>query len=417
MANPNLSDDSVLPAPRRFLTPFASLMFRTYRMLWLTQVGAASAMWTEQVTRNWLTYQLTDSPLQLGLVNLMQAGPIGVLGLWGGVLTDRFDKRRLLQVIQIWNLTIYATMATIVLTGHLQLWHLYASSFAVAIGMSLDNPLRTSTIPSLVPQQRLINALSLNGVAINGTRLLLPTAVGILIATANPGWAYLSLVIIFVINLGLSVQLDFPPVQGKDSGRSMARQLGDGVRFAATNHDVLSVLLIAVGVQGIGFASRALIPVLAAERLHAGSTGYGFLLSADGAGAVIFGLILATVGLGRHKGIVVSAFAAANAIGIVCIGWMSVIYIAAIFSMTIGGTSTVFRSSSNSLLLGHTPPNMRGRVMSINGLNPGIAPISIAIMGAVAQATNVSIALTLIGGASLLLNGMVILFHRRALDL
>ena len=409
--------DDALPAPRNVLKPFASLMFPAYRLLWLTQVGAASALWTEQVARNWLTYQLTGSALQLGLVNLIQAVPIGVLVLWGGVLTDRFDKRRLLQIIQAWNLTIYAVMAAVVMSGNLQLWHLYASSFAVAIGTSMDGPLRTSTIPSLVPQQRLINALSLNGIAINGTRLLLPAGVGVLLAIANPGWAYLALVGVFVVNIALSTRLDLPPVQQRDAGRSMAGQLGDGLRFAATNRDVQSVLIIAIGVQGIGFASRALIPVLAAERLGAGSGGYGFLLSADGAGAVLFGLVMATVGLGKRKGLVMAAFAAINAVGIVIIGWTSVIFAAALLSMTIGGTSTIFRSSSNSLLLSHAPVSMRGRVMSINGLNPGISPIVIAITGAIAHATNVSIALTVVGGTSLALIALAVLLHRRTLTL
>jgi len=110
-------------------------------------------------------------------------------------------------------------------------------------------------------------------------------------------------------------------------------------------------------------------------------------------------------------------FSAINAVAIMVLGWMPWIAIAALISMSIGGTSTVFRSASNSLLLGNTPPHMRGRVMSINGINPGIAPIAIAIAGAIAEATSVSIAMTVIGGASLMLNGLAILLHRRVLRL
>jgi hypothetical protein len=399
------------------LRPFASLAFRDYRLLWLSQAGSASAMWTEQVARNWLTYQMTGSPLQLGLVNLMQALPIVVLGLWGGVLTDRLDKRRLLLGIQAWNMTLYAVMAVVVLSGNLQLWHLYASSFAVAVGMAMDGPLRTSTIPTLVPQARLINALSLNGIAINGTRLLLPAGVGIALGVTSPGWAYVALSIIFMGNQILTLRLHLPSVQGRERGRSMLAELWEGLQFAGGNADVLAVLSVSVGVQGIGFASRALIPVFAAERLGAGPGAYGLLLSADGAGAVVFGLVLASVGLGKRRGLMLVLFSAVNAVGILIVGWTSWIVVAALISMTIGGTSTVFRSASNSLLLGSTPPHMRGRIMSINGLNPGIAPISIAIAGAIAQATNVSIAMSVIGGGSLLLNGVAILLHRRLMRL
>jgi len=374
-------------------------------------------MWTEQVARNWLTYEMTGSALQLGLVNLMQALPIVVLGLWGGVLTDRFDKRRLLLGIQAWNMVLYTVMAWVVLSGNLQLWHLYASSFAVAVGMAMDGPLRTSTIPTLVPQQRLINALSLNGIAINGTRLLLPAGVGVALGITSPGWAYAALALIFVGNQILTAKLHLPAVHGREHGRSMLAELWEGLRFAGSNADVLSVLVVAVGLQGIGFASRALIPVFAAEKLGAGPGAYGVLLSADGAGAVLFGLVLASVGLGRRRGLMMMMFSAINAVAIMVLGWMPWIAIAALISMSIGGTSTVFRSASNSLLLGNTPPHMRGRVMSINGINPGIAPIAIAIAGAIAEATSVSIAMTVIGGASLMLNGLAILLHRRVLRL
>ena len=374
-------------------------------------------MWTEQVARNWLTYEMTGSALQLGLVNLMQALPIVVLGLWGGVLTDRFDRRRLLLGIQAWNMVLYTVMAWVVLSGNLQLWHLYASSFAVAVGMAMDGPLRTSTIPTLVPQQRLINALSLNGIAINGTRLLLPAGVGVALGITSPGWAYAALALIFVGNQILTAKLHLPAVHGREHGRSMLAELWEGLRFAGSNADVLSVLVVAVGLQGIGFASRALIPVFAAEKLGAGPGAYGVLLSADGAGAVLFGLVLASVGLGRRRGLMMMMFSAINAVAIMVLGWMPWIAIAALISMSIGGTSTVFRSASNSLLLGNTPPHMRGRVMSINGINPGIAPIAIAIAGAIAEATSVSIAMTVIGGASLMLNGLAILLHRRVLRL
>jgi len=410
------ADDVAAGAPR-LLRPFASLAFREYRLLWLSQVGASSAMWTEQVARNWLTYQMTGSALQLGLVNLMQAAPIVLLGLWGGVLTDRFDKRRLLLAIQAWSMAVYATMGVIVLSGNLTLWHLYASSFAVAIGMAMDGPLRTSTIPSIVSKERLINALSLNGIAINGTRLLLPAGVGLMLGLTNPGWAYVALAVVYVGNQLLSAQLRLPPVSGRQEGRSMLAELGDGLKFGARSPDVRSVLVVAVGVQGIGFASRALIPVLAAERLGAGAGAYGVLLSADGAGAVIGGLILAAVGFSNRKGLILVLFAAANALGILLLGWSSFILVAVFFSMIIGGTSTVFRASSNSLLLEGSPLHMRGRVMSINGLNTGIAPISIALAGAVAEATSVTFALTVIGGSSLALNALALILHRRLLKL
>ena len=130
-------------APSFVRRPFASLAFREYRLLWLSLVDASSAIWTEQVARNWLTYQIARSVLQLGVVNLMQALPNVTLGLWGGMLTDRFDKRILLLTIQAYSMTVYAVMGWTSLSGQPGALHLSASSFAVAVEMAMDGPLRT----------------------------------------------------------------------------------------------------------------------------------------------------------------------------------------------------------------------------------------------------------------------------------
>lgn len=400
---------------------FASLAFREYRLLWMSQVGASSAMWTEQVARNWLTYEITGSALQLGLVNLMQAIPIVALGLWGGVLTDRFDKRKLLLATQAYSMTVYAAMGAVILSGNLELWHLYASSFAVALGIAMDGPLRTSTIPSIVPKERLINALSLNGIAINGTRLLLPAGVGVMLGISSPGWAYIALAVVYVANQMISSRLHLPDdrqhtIESSDAPtqkKSMLADLGEGLGFARRNGDILAVLIVAIGLQGVGFASRSLIPVFAAEELGGASGTHGLLLSADGLGAVVGGFIIASMGFPARRGMLLLIVASVNALAILLLGWAGWLMIAFVLSMSIGGSSTAFRSSSNSLLLGGTPPHLRGRIMSINGLNPGIAAITTVGVGAIADATNVSIALSVIGATGLLMTGLVLLLRPR----
>ena len=401
--------------------PFASLAFREYRLLWISQVGVSSAMWTEQVARNWLTYEITGSALQLGLVNLMQAIPIVALGLWGGVLTDRFDKRVLLLVIQAYSMTVYAVMGCIILSGNLELWHLYASSFAVSLGMAMDGPLRTSTIPSIVPQNQLINALSLNGIAINGTRLLLPAGVGVMLGVSSPGWAYVALAIIYVGNQMISSRLRLPDerqhatetTDAPPQKKSMLADLSEGLSFARRSGDILAVLVVAIGLQGVGFASRSLMPVFAAERLSGGSGTYGMLLSADGLGAVVGGLIIASVGFPARRGLLLLIVAGTNALAILLMGWSAWLILAFVLSMSIGGSSTAFRSASNSLLLGGTPPHLRGRIMSINGLNPAFAAITTVAVGAIADATNISVALSVIGGTGLLVTALILLLRPR----
>lgn len=164
------------PWLRKSLVPFASLANHNFRMLWLGQLGQAMAMWSEQVARNWLTWQLTDSATAIGLVNLFRALPLITLGLLGGVVADRFDKRKTLIIIQVWSLSIYVAMAVLVLTGAIRLWHIYVTAFLLGAGMAMNQPVRTSFIPQLLEGKLLVNALSLNSIAINVSRLIGPAA-------------------------------------------------------------------------------------------------------------------------------------------------------------------------------------------------------------------------------------------------
>lgn len=132
------------------LAAFSSLKVRDFRYLWLGQVGSATAMHSDIVARSWLTWELTGSTVAVALVNVMRSVPMLGLGLFGGVIADRFDKRKTLLFIQAWTLLIYLAMAIVVLTGVVELWHVYTYAFLIGVGFALNQPVRTSFVPQLV---------------------------------------------------------------------------------------------------------------------------------------------------------------------------------------------------------------------------------------------------------------------------
>ena len=148
---------------RRLLVPFASLEDRNFRLLWLGQLGQATAMWAEQMARSWLTWQFTGPATSIGLVNLFRAIPLITLGLVGGAIADRFDKRKILIVIQLWSLAIYVVMAVLILGGWITLWHVYLTAFL--LGMEYGHePARANVADSTAagrpyPRQRLVAQL------------------------------------------------------------------------------------------------------------------------------------------------------------------------------------------------------------------------------------------------------------------
>ncbi|MCI0881386.1 MAG: MFS transporter, partial [Chloroflexi bacterium] len=176
--------------PDILASAFRSLKNRNFRYLWFGQVLAATAMHADMVARAWLVWELTGSSTSVATVLVVRALPMLVLGLFGGVAADMFNRRRLLMVIQVWTLLMHGTMAVLLLAGLLELWHVYVLAFGLGAGMAMNQPVRTSIIPNLVERKDMINAMSLNSIAINSTRFVGPAAIAALIIATDVGWAY-----------------------------------------------------------------------------------------------------------------------------------------------------------------------------------------------------------------------------------
>lgn len=175
-------------------------------------------MWAEQVARNWLIWELTESGLALGLVNLFRAVPLLVLGLWAGVAADRFNKRKLLILMQVWSFLVYVAMAVLIVGGWIEVWHIYVTVALLGAGMAMNQPVRTSWVPQMVGQAQLLNALSLNSIAINTTRLIGPALIGILIAVADVGIAYIISAVLYTLVILSTFLIDAPPAQVRRTG-------------------------------------------------------------------------------------------------------------------------------------------------------------------------------------------------------
>ena len=168
---------------------FRSLKNRNFRYLWFGQVLSATAMHADMVARSWLVWDLTGSTTSVASVLVARAIPMLILGLIGGVAADRFNRRKMLMVIQVWTLIMHIIMATLLLTDVIELWHVYVLAFGLGAGMAMNQPVRTSIIPNLVDRKDMINAMSLNSIAINSTRLGGPALIALLIAATDVGWA------------------------------------------------------------------------------------------------------------------------------------------------------------------------------------------------------------------------------------
>ena len=372
----------------------------------------ASAMWMEQVVRNWLTWEMTGSALQLGAVNFVRFVPGVVAGLLAGVLADRFTKKKLLLVAQSWNLMVFAVMAWVVLSGHLQLWHLYVSAVALALGMSLREPVRAAYAPALVPPEHMLGALSLNATAMNGSRLLWPAVTGVLIATINPGFAYLTAVVFVLVMQVTTLMIRFSDPPGDRSGRgSMGGDLIAGFRFVFGHRVLVGLLLSRFGPITIASGFQVLIPVFAVEVLGMGSGAYGALLSAEGLGAIIGGFALASRRDVKRPGMIMVVSGTVLSVLLMLGVLMTTFWGLWLLLVLIGMSQTTFSSSSNGAMFGQTPQHMRGRMVGVRNQTRSFTPAAQLGAGALAEAAGTPIVFGVLGGLSLLVLWAVLLWR------
>jgi MFS family permease len=185
-------------APLERQSTLHSLGFRDYRYMWLGQVGASASMWMEQIARPLLIYALTDSGLMLGLLAATRMVPQLLVGIWAGVLADRMDKKRLLGVSQFVTFAMHLLTALLLLSGAIEVWMVFLTTFISGSAMAFNQPARQSLIAQLVPPSSLHNAVALNSAAVNFMRIGGASLAGLLLVPFDFGEIYLIQALIYV---------------------------------------------------------------------------------------------------------------------------------------------------------------------------------------------------------------------------
>src|SRR5688572_5517178 len=182
----------------RWKSTFASLHVRNFRLFFAGQVVSFAGNWMQIVALATLVHDLTGSGTKLGLVYMVQFAPVLAFGAYGGVLADRFDRRRLSMLTQLLLAALATMIGVLTLSGHVRLWMIFVIAALIGTVSSFDHPVRQSIVFDLVGPEYVANAVSLNTVIMNIARLTGPTIAAILIATAGIGWSFIGNAISFV---------------------------------------------------------------------------------------------------------------------------------------------------------------------------------------------------------------------------
>jgi MFS family permease len=275
---------------------WAPLRIRPFRVLWFAQLGSMLGIWMQTVGAQWILVGTPDSAALVALVQVATTLPMLLFALPAGALADIMDRRRLLIMVQLFQLAVGAGLSILTALDLMPPALLLTFTFLLGSCLAASLPAYQVVVQELVPREQVRAVASLGGVAVNGARAVGPALAGVLLAQVGPSVVFaVTAVAALVFVLGLVATRRPPPDAGLPPER-FASALRAGGRYVRNSPAVRRMLLRVVLFVLPGAAIWALLPVVAADLLHTGSTGYGLLLGTLGAGAVLGAALLPRVG-------------------------------------------------------------------------------------------------------------------------
>ena len=414
-AKANSTEDSVTDASDgkpsgslRLSTILDSLSYRDFRWIWIGSFVSFMAMNMQMITRSWLILRVTgDSPLALTLVTLTFALPMTVIAPFAGALSDRFSRKKLVFISQIGNAVLTLTLGILDFTGAVTFFYIMIIGVFNGSLMAVNMPSRQVIISDIVPDDKLMNAISLNNSSMNLTRVAGPALAGFLILLVDTAGVFFMVSAIYVFSAISIAMVNYSPSKNEDAKKSVAADIRDGLTYAFSE-PVLRALFVMTFIPVLfGFSYYALIPAWAREALNIQSDGLGILLMLMGVGATVGTIGLAALGNLRKRGIVMLSTSAAWGVALAIFSQMSSFPLAVPFLLFIGLTSSVYMSMNMTMIQLNSDQKMRGRVMSISMMTFGMMPLSAVPFGTIAQKIGTPDALMISG---ILLAGFTVLF-------
>jgi MFS family permease len=392
---------------------FRSLRVRNYRLYFVGQIVSMSGTWMQSVAQAWLVLELTGSGIALGTVTALQFLPTLVLGSWGGLIADRMDKRRLLVWTQSASALCALILGLLAVTHVVTLWMVYALALGLGLVTMIDMPTRQTFVMEMVGREHLTNAVSLNGVIVNASRILGPAVAGVLIATVGVGICFLVNAGSFIaVIAGLLMMRTTELYRTKTTTRERG-QLREGFRYVWRTPELRTPLLLMAVVGAIAYNFSVLLPLMVRFAFHAGAGAFGVLFSVMGAGAVVGGLAVAAWGKVSRRVLAVAAIALGVSLAVAAVVPTLGLEMAAMLPIGVAGTA--FIAMSNSLLQLGAVPEMRGRVMGLFAVVfLGTTPIGGPLMGWIAEHLGPRPAMSIAAGVTTAAGAITFLVLRRA---
>ncbi|NPV14821.1 MFS transporter [candidate division WOR-3 bacterium] len=377
---------------------FAAFKYRNYRLYWLGNMVSFIGTWMQNTAKGWLVLSITNSPFFVGLDSTLSWLAVWFISLPAGVLADRFNKRNLMIITQSALALFALLLALLTWLQIITITHILLISGFAGIFVALNAPVAQTLVPDLVERKDVLNAIALNSSMFNLARLIGPALAGSILTFSGPAvcFALNSLSFLAIIVALFFIKLNTPPPP--QTNEPFLHRVGSGLKFVKSHPDI-RLLMIMTGIfSSFGICYIPLMPVIARDVLNLGARGYGFLMSALGAGALTGGLTLATLSRTPHRGKILITGTCLLGILLLVLSFVRNTNLALALFVFIGFCQTSVAALTNTLIQTLSPDNIRGRAMSVfNIFFNGMFPVGSLIAGALAQAKGAPFALFVSG--------------------
>jgi predicted MFS family arabinose efflux permease len=370
------------------LPVLAPLRHRNFRLFFAGQLISQIGSWMQTVGQAWLVLTLTNSPFLLGVINALQWSPVLLWSLPAGVLADRVPKRVLLLFTQSTFALLALCLGVLAVTHVVRFWHVAILAALLGTVNAFDVPARQAFLVEMVGgTEDLTGAVAINSSMFNAARLIGPGLAGLVISAWGVGLAFLANALSFLAVIAALAAMRVVPIVEVRHDIGLLGRIDEGLRFIRSSSGVLWVLVTLAVLSVFAMNFNVFVPVLARSQLRLGASGFGLLLAAQGAGALLGSLLVAGTGAGGPR----PAFLAWGAVllcgGLIALSRVAHPGVAAIELFVAGMGMVLFTATANSTVQLETPDHLRGRVMSIYAMVfNGLAPFGALMMGAIIDA-------------------------------
>jgi MFS family permease len=364
-----------------------ALRSKNYQLFFAGQGVSLIGTWMTQLATIWLVYDLTNSPLMLGVVGFSSQIPSFFLAPFGGVFVDRFSRYRTLISTQVLAMIQSLTLAALALTGVIQVWHIIVLSLFQGFINALDAPARQAFVPELVERREdLANAIAINSTMINGARLIGPAIGGLLIARVGTAYCFLFDGLSYIAVIAALLAMKVKPWKNPVTDGNPLQKVKEGFVYAFSFPPIRSILLLSALVSLMGLQNTILVPVIAEDVLKGGAESLGFLMAASGVGALTGGIYLATRQTILGIGNLIALAPAILGTGLIAFS-LSQFLPFSLFTMLFVGLGTILQiAASNTFLQTIVEDDKRGRLMSLYTMSfLGMIPVGNLLGGILAS--------------------------------